>query len=47
VPEAGEAIAAGIPGAQLAIFEASGHMTYAEENDAYLSAVRRFLQSVP
>jgi proline iminopeptidase len=47
VVEANEAIAGGIPGAQIAIFEASGHMTYAEENDAYLSAVRRFLQSVP
>ena len=47
VVEGGEAIAAGIPGAQLAIFEASGHMTYVEENDAYVSAVRRFLQSVP
>jgi proline iminopeptidase len=47
VVEANEAIAAGIPNAQLAIFEASGHMTYAEENEAYVSAVRRFLQSVP
>ncbi len=47
VVEGGEAIAAGIPGAQLAVLEASGHMTFAEENEAYLSAVRRFLQSVP
>jgi proline iminopeptidase len=47
VVEGGEAIAAGIPGAQLAIFEASARRTFAEENDAYLSAVRRFLQSVP
>ena len=47
VVEGGEAIAAGIPGAQLAVFEASGHLTFAEENEAYLSAVRRFLQSVP
>jgi proline iminopeptidase len=47
VVEGGEAIAAGIPGARLAIFEASAHMTFAEENDAYLGAVRRFLQSVP
>jgi hypothetical protein len=29
------------------MFEHSGHMTYAEENEAYLGAVRRFLQSVP
>ena len=47
VVEGAEAMAAGIAGAQLAVFEASGHMTFAEENDAYLSAVRRFLQSVP
>jgi proline iminopeptidase len=47
VVEAGEAIAAGIPGAQLVVLEASGHLTFAEETDAYLGAVRRFLQSVP
>ena len=47
VVEGGEAIAAGIPGAQLVVFEASGHMAFAEESDAYVSAVRRFLQSVP
>jgi proline-specific peptidase len=47
VPEAGEAIAAGVPNADLVVFEQSGHMTFAEENDAYLAAVRRFLQSVP
>jgi hypothetical protein len=29
------------------MFEHSGHMTYAEENEAYLEAVRRFVQSVP
>jgi proline iminopeptidase len=45
--EANEAIAAGIPGAELVVLEASGHMTFAEENEAYLGAVRRFLQSVP
>ena len=32
---------------QLTVFEASGHLTFAEENEAYLDAVRRFLQSVP
>ena len=47
VVAAGEAIAAGIDGAELLVFESSGHMTYAEENEAYLGAVRRFLQSVP
>jgi proline iminopeptidase len=45
--EGAEAIATGIPGAQLAVFEASAHMTFVEETDAYLSAVWRFLQSVP
>ncbi len=47
VVAAGEAIAAGIPGAELVVFEHSGHLTYAEENEAYLAAVRSFLQSVP
>ena len=44
---AAEAIAGGVPGAELVVFEDSGHMTFAEENEAYLGAVRRFLQSVP
>jgi len=47
VLEANEAIASGIPGAELVMLEHSGHMTYVEENEAYLDAVRRFLQSVP
>lgn len=47
VPAAGEAIAAGIPRAELVVFEHSGHMTFAEESEAYVAAVRRFLQSVP
>jgi pimeloyl-ACP methyl ester carboxylesterase len=47
VPEAAEAIATGIEDAELVIFEHSGHMTFAEETDAYLGAVRGFLQSVP
>jgi proline-specific peptidase len=42
-PEAGEAIAAGIPGARLVILEHSGHMGFVEENEAYLGAVRDFL----
>jgi proline iminopeptidase len=41
---ASEAIAAGIPGARLVVFEHSAHMSYAEENDAYLAAVREFLE---
>ena len=39
----GEAIAAGIPGAELVVFEHSGHMAFIEENDASLAAVRDFL----
>ncbi|MHB8628530.1 MAG: alpha/beta fold hydrolase [Aggregatilineales bacterium] len=41
--EAAEAIAAGIPHAELVVFEHSGHMTFVEENEAYLNAVRGFL----
>ena len=40
---AAEAIAAGLPNAELVVFEHSGHMTFVEENDAYLAAVRAFL----
>jgi proline iminopeptidase len=40
---AAEAIAAGVPGAELVVFENSAHMTYIEENEAYLAAVRGFL----
>jgi proline iminopeptidase len=42
--EAAEAMAAGIPGAELVILENSAHMGYIEEPGAYLGAVRRFLQ---
>ena len=42
--EAGQAIAAGIPNAELVVFERSGHMTFVEEQDAYLAAVRSFLE---
>jgi proline iminopeptidase len=40
---AAEAIAAGLPDAELVVFEHSGHMTFIEENDAYVAAVRDFL----
>ena len=40
---AARAIAEGVPEAELVILERSGHMTYVEENDAYLAAVRGFL----
>ncbi len=40
---AAQAIAAGAPRAELHVFEHSGHMTFAEENEAYLATVRGFL----
>lgn len=40
---AAQATAAKTPGAELVVFEHSGHMTYVEENDLYLAAVRDFL----
>jgi proline iminopeptidase len=43
-PEAAEAMAAGITGSELRIFEESGHMTFVEEQDAYLETVRDFLE---
>jgi pimeloyl-ACP methyl ester carboxylesterase len=36
-------MASGLPDSELVIFEHSGHMTYVEENEAYLTAVRNFL----
>jgi proline iminopeptidase len=41
---AAEAIATGLPNAELVVFEHSGHMTFVEENEAYLTAVREFLE---
>jgi len=38
-----DAIAAGIPNAELVVFERSGHMTYVEENERYVDVVRHFL----
>ena len=43
VVEGAEAIAAGIPHAELVVFENSGHMTFVEENETYLATVRDFL----
>jgi proline iminopeptidase len=40
---AAEAIARGIPDAELVVFENSAHMTFIEEQEAYLAAVRDFL----
>ena len=47
VVEGAQAIATGIPGARLVVFERSGHMTFVEENEAYLEAVRGFLPPPP
>jgi pimeloyl-ACP methyl ester carboxylesterase len=41
--EAAEVIASGVPNAELHVFENSGHMTFVEENDAYVRVVRDFL----
>jgi proline iminopeptidase len=42
---AAEATAGGVPDGRLVVLERSGHMTYVEENEAYLAAVRDFLAS--
>ena len=44
--EAAEAIADGVPGAELVVFERSGHMMYVEEQAEYLAVVRDFLDRV-
>ncbi|MCA1726936.1 MAG: alpha/beta fold hydrolase [Actinobacteria bacterium] len=44
--EAAEAITAGPPHAELVVFEHGAHMTFVEENRAYLDAVRRFLSGL-
>jgi proline iminopeptidase len=41
---AAEDMAVGIPDARLVVFERSGHMTFVEENEAYLDAVDAFLR---
>ncbi|MEO7839328.1 MAG: alpha/beta fold hydrolase, partial [Anaerolineales bacterium] len=43
VVEGAEAMAKGLPHAELIIFENSGHMTYVEENEKYLKVLREFL----
>lgn len=40
---AAEELAAGIPNAELVVFERSGHTPFVEEQDAYVEAVRRFV----
>lgn len=41
--EAAEAIVSGVQNAELVIFENSGHMTFVEENEKYISVIRKFL----
>lgn len=45
VPAASERIASLVPGSQLHIFEDSGHMTFAEQEQEYVDVVRRFLDT--
>jgi len=45
--EGSAAISSGLPHAEMIVFEHSGHMTYVEENEAYLQAVRAFLNGEP
>ena len=47
VVEGAIAIAAGIPGATLVVFERSAHMAYVEEQERYVDAVRSFLAGLP
>jgi proline iminopeptidase len=42
--EGATAIADGVPGAELVVLEESAHMTYVEEPERYLAAVRGFLE---
>jgi pimeloyl-ACP methyl ester carboxylesterase len=41
---AAEAIAGGIPGAELCVFEASAHMMFIEEQAGYVAAIEDFLK---
>ncbi|HSG43054.1 MAG TPA: alpha/beta fold hydrolase [Anaerolineales bacterium] len=45
VVEGAEAMADGLPNAELVVFENSGHMTFVEENEKYIQSVRKFLNS--
>jgi proline-specific peptidase len=45
-PEHMGMLAAGIPGAELTIFEASSHTAFIEETPAYLARLRAFLETV-
>lgn len=42
--EAAEFMAANVPNAEMVVFEKSAHMTYVEENERYVDAVRAYLE---
>jgi proline iminopeptidase len=44
IAQAAEAMAKGIAGSELVVFERSGHMTFVEEPDLFVAVVRSFLQ---
>ena len=44
VVEGAEAMAKGLPDAELVVFEQSAHMTYVEENEKYVKVVWEFLE---
>lgn len=46
-PRAARALHEGIQGSELVILAAAGHMSYVEQAEAYLDAVRRFLSEIP
>jgi 3-oxoadipate enol-lactonase len=45
-PRAARALHEGIEGSRLAVVPAAGHMSFVEQPEAYLAAVRPFLRSV-
>jgi proline iminopeptidase len=45
-PERARVLADGIPGAQLRVFERSGHLPFVEERDEFLGEAARFLDQV-
>jgi pimeloyl-ACP methyl ester carboxylesterase len=46
-PAVAETLAAGIPGARLAVFQGAGHLANLEQPELFTTAVRAFLQQLP
>jgi 3-oxoadipate enol-lactonase len=46
-PRAARVLHAGIEGSTFAVVPDAGHMSFVEAQDAYLDAVRGFLQGIP